>query len=305
VGLGLLETRAMPFVGERGRSAVRVANPLSEAEAYLRGSVLDTLARRAEHNLAHMQRSIRLFEIGAVFLPPSGERERGKGVYSTGGREVAMTALEHRLPVEELHVAALVLGPRRPPHFTDPTPPDYDQWDLKFIAQVIANAIVSKADLEFIQSADEDRLWSLSIAGRAVGVVSRVSLDAPVWASAAYGVEMDIGALLDVQEAASITYIPLPATPAAEFDLALIVPDGVLASRVEAVMRAQAGELLERAELFDEFRSDALPAGSRSLAWRLTFRHPERTLRDKEIEARKEKLLRTLDQELGVRQRTS
>jgi len=63
--------------------------------------------------------------------------------------------------------------------------------------------------------------------------------------------------------------------------------------------------LLERLELFDEFRGEGLPAGHRSLAWRLTFRHPERTLRDKEIEGRRARLLQTLERELGVRPRTS
>jgi len=65
------------------------------------------------------------------------------------------------------------------------------------------------------------------------------------------------------------------------------------------------GELLERLVLFDEFRGGTVPEGFRSMAWQVTFRHPERTLRDKEIAARREKLLRTLEGELGVRQRTS
>jgi phenylalanyl-tRNA synthetase beta chain len=100
-------------------------------------------------------------------------------------------------------------------------------------------------------------------------------------------------------------YRALPATPAADFDLALLVPNDVPAARVEEVILRSAGELLERLVLFDEYRGEGVPAGQRSLAWRLTFRHPERTLRDKEIAGRREKLLRTLEGELGVRQRTT
>jgi phenylalanyl-tRNA synthetase beta chain len=101
-----------------------------------------------------------------------------------------------------------------------------------------------------------------------------------------------------------VRYRPLPATPASEFDLALIVPDERSAADVEAVVRREAGELLERLTLFDEFRGAGVPAGARSLAWRLTFRHPERTLRDKEIDGRRQKLVRTLESELGVRTRS-
>ena len=98
-------------------------------------------------------------------------------------------------------------------------------------------------------------------------------------------------------------YRPLPTTPAAEFDIALLVPDGVSAASVEQVLRRASGELLERVQLFDEFRGAGVPEGARSLGWRLTFRHPDRTLRDKEVEGRRAKLLSTLESELGVRPR--
>jgi phenylalanyl-tRNA synthetase beta chain len=97
----------------------------------------------------------------------------------------------------------------------------------------------------------------------------------------------------------------LPTTPAAEFDLALLVPDSTTAAAVEAALRQAGGELLEEVQLFDEFRGAGVPAGSRSLAWRLTFRHPERTLREKEIEGRRSRLLEILEKELGIRPRAS
>jgi phenylalanyl-tRNA synthetase beta chain len=100
-------------------------------------------------------------------------------------------------------------------------------------------------------------------------------------------------------------YRAIPTMPAAELDLALLVPVGVTAAEVETVIRRTSGELLERLELFDEFRGQGIPDGHRSVAWRLTFRHPDRTLRDKEVEGRRDKLLRTLENELRVRQRTS
>jgi phenylalanyl-tRNA synthetase beta chain len=100
-------------------------------------------------------------------------------------------------------------------------------------------------------------------------------------------------------------YTSLLITPAAEFDLALIVPNTMPAEMVERVMAEAGGELLERMELFDEFRGPGIPEGKRSLAWRLTFRHPERTLRDKEIDGRRSQLLRALQKELNVIPRTA
>jgi len=157
--------------------------------------------------------------------------------------------------------------------------------------------------------------------GERRGEVRRVPLDAPVWAKPAFGVEIVLGAMPNgdvappgehahgtAEEAPVRTprpYRARPSTPAAEFDLALLLPHGVLASQVERTIREAAGELLERIELFDLYEGAGIDEGHRSVAWRLTLRHPERTLRDKEIEGRRKKILDALQQELNVRQRTS
>jgi phenylalanyl-tRNA synthetase beta chain len=85
----------------------------------------------------------------------------------------------------------------------------------------------------------------------------------------------------------------------------LLLPPDVSAAQVETVVRAAAGDLLERLMAFDQYEGSGVEAGYRSVAWRLTLRHPERTLRDKEIEGRRAKILAALQQELNVRQRTS
>jgi phenylalanyl-tRNA synthetase beta chain len=88
-------------------------------------------------------------------------------------------------------------------------------------------------------------------------------------------------------------------------DLALLAPTSVTAAQIDAVIRREAGDLLETLTLFDEFTGQGIPEGSRSLAWALTFRHPERTLMDKEVQGRSEKIVKALEGELGVRQRTA
>jgi phenylalanyl-tRNA synthetase beta chain len=312
VAIGLLETRPMPFVRGAADGFARVANPLAENEAYLRRELLDTLGRRAEYNFTQMQRDVRIFEIGSVFFP-------------TGDA----------LPSEELHVAALVTGGRRPPHWTEVRPPDYDEWDAKGLASELASVAFPDAPVELraAEGAELDGglLWKVLADGRERGTVRRLAVDAPVWASSVYGVELSLlgiesrpvaargerlradalersrgtDARRPVDTARAVRYRTLPSTPASDFDIALLVPNDLPAARVEEAIRRSAGELLERLTLFDEYRGEGVPAGQRSLAWRLTFRHPERTLRDKEIAGRRQKLLRTLEGELGVRQRTT
>ena len=88
-------------------------------------------------------------------------------------------------------------------------------------------------------------------------------------------------------------------------DLALLVPQSVEAGTVERTIRDVAGDLLESMVLFDEHTGGKIEAGSRSLAWRLTFRHPERTLSAKEMEGRRTSVLRHLERTLNVRPRST
>jgi phenylalanyl-tRNA synthetase beta chain len=295
--LGLLEARPIPFVAG-GEAHVRLLNPLAENEAHLRRTLLESLARRAEYNLAHMQGNIRLYEIGSAFSP--GES----------------------LPDETVRVALLVMGDREPVHFAGPPPTPFDAWDAKALAERTARVAFPGAEIE-LQPADgvDGRLWSVHVGGDVRGEVRGIPLDAPVWAKPAFGVELVLGPMSNNDVAPPgehahgstespaprrpAPYRALPSTPAAEFDLALVLPPGVTAAKVEAVVRSAAGELLERLAAFDQYEGSGVEAGHRSVAWRLTLRHPERTLRDKEIEGRRTRILSALQQELNVRQRTS
>ena len=301
---GLFEIRPLPFVAGADATHVRVANPIAENEAHLRTSILETLASRAAFNLAHMEGNIRLFEVGAVFLPRAGGA----------------------LPEERKRVGILVMGDRRPSHFTEPKPRRYDHWDAKGLAERVIQIAIPGAQSSFVPASDEARsrgeLWTIHVNDAPRGTIRTLALDAPVWASPAYGIELDLGVIDSTDVAPPGTSIhgqtprptrasahgqfkPLPSTPASQIDLALIVPDGKTAADVERVIRSNGGELLERLSLFDEFRGQGLPPGTRSLAWRLTFRDAARTLRDKEIEGRTNKILKALEGELGVRQRTA
>jgi phenylalanyl-tRNA synthetase beta chain len=313
VAAGLHEVRPLPFTSGAGQgdatTLVRVQNPLAEDEPYLRATILDTLARRAEYNLNRMQGNVRMFEVGSVFGAQPGQ-----------------------MPREAMHVALLVMGQRRPVHFTDAAPPAFDAWDAKAFAEELARVAYPGQVVQFeaahAPTGADAVLWRLQVGGLVVGEVRRVPLDAPVWASAAFGVELTLGEVSSTSVAARgqhahgavpaargvaalvqgsrapTRFVPLPTQPAAEFDLALLVPDAVGAGVVEACLRSSGGDLLERVALFDEFRGKGVPEGTRSLAWRLTFRHPERTLREKELEGRRSQLLKALENQLGVRPRT-
>ena len=167
VAAGLAEARPMPFTATGDEASPRVRNPLAEDEPFLRASILDTLARRAEYNLSRMQGNLRLFEIGNVFLPRAA-----------------------RLPLEELRVGALLMGTRRPAHFTEPAPPAFDAWDAKALAESAARAAFPGRAVRMV-AVEGTPAWQVEVDGRGtVGTVQAVTLDRPAWATEAWGVEL-------------------------------------------------------------------------------------------------------------------
>jgi phenylalanyl-tRNA synthetase beta chain len=102
---------------------------------------------------------------------------------------------------------------------------------------------------------------------------------------------------------AETRYVALPEFPPVERDIALLLMKGILGDQVERVIRARAGNWLEDLRPFDQYAGEGLPEGARSVAWRLRFRHPERTLTDAEVDETMSDVVRGLREELNVERR--
>ena len=71
------------------------------------------------------------------------------------------------------------------------------------------------------------------------------------------------------------------------------------AAAVEEAVRAGGGALLDAVRVFDLYHGEQVGEGSKSLALRLEFRSPERTLTDEEVEVVRERIKERLAQEVG------
>jgi phenylalanyl-tRNA synthetase beta chain len=213
---------------------------------------------------------VRLFEIGTVFTAaPAGERPR-----------------------EERHVAAVLTGHREPPHWTGTGQEVIDMWDLKgqfetAVALAIPGGTVQVEGPEWI-ARDRD--------GRTVGRAGPIAADAPPWAAQLFGYELTV----DPASRRPPRYVGLPTTPSSERVLALLLTEGRTVRQVEEVLGRSGGDLLESVSIESDYRGPELPAGTRSVAFRLTFRAPDRTLRDSEVDDVEARMLATLKTELGI-----
>ena len=283
-GRGLYEAHTPAFVGEQ-QGEIRLPNPVSAEEAYLRSTLLPSLCGRAEYNWSRGIRDIRLFELATAFSRGSGEQ----------------------LVREEPRLAALLTGRRARVHFAEPAEP-FGVWDLKGLLEDAAQAAWPAATVtprapEGCGLASGDS-FTVHADGGVVGWGGRVAadgLDAPPWADLVWGLELRLPDEPVPWEPP--IYQPLAPFPAVERDLALVVPDGVPAAEVEAQVRARGGALLRGISMFDYYRGKGVTEGYRSLAYRLRLLSHERTLTDDEVDSMVARVEDHLREALGVERR--
>ena len=269
---GLHEVVSLPLGPADGEGSVRLLNPLSAEDGYLRRRLLPGLVRLVERNWANHVPDIRLFEIGTAFhAAPAGQR-----------------------PAEEPRLAAVLTGRREPAHWGGSGEP-LDLWDLKGRLETAVALAIPDAAIQV-----EGNAWIVrDRTGRVVGEAGPLTADAPPWAAPLYGFEV----VIDPAPRAPAPFAPLPTTPASERVLALLLPDGTGAGRVTDVIRTSGADLVESVAVESDYRGPELPAGTRSVAFRITFRAPDRTLRDTEVDQAESRLLAALAAELGIRRR--
>ena len=279
-GLGLHEAVTLPLGPRVREQQVEVTNPLSQEEAFLRPDLLGGLVRRVEHNWRQMTRDVRLFEIGHAFEPC-------KRIEKVGGTT-------YHLPGEETRVAGVITGARRPPHWSEPHPPDADLFDAKALLEAAIALVRPGARVE-----PEGQGWLVRDEDHIVGRAQELVADRPAWAGRLFGFEVALGGT----GAAPLKVTPLPQWPAIERDVALVLPDALSAGEVQRTLRQAAGPLCERCTVFDEYRGQGLTPGTRSVAWRLVFRSADRTLREEEADRALGKALERVEGTHGIRRR--
>ena len=99
-------------------------------------------------------------------------------------------------------------------------------------------------------------------------------------------------------------YTPIPKYPAVERDIAIVVDEDIEVGQIESIISKKAKNILERAKLFDIYRSDKLGENKKSVAYELIFRAQDRTLTDDEIKNTMEVITKELQITLGAELRT-
>jgi len=114
--------------------------------------------------------------------------------------------------------------------------------------------------------------------------------------------EVDLGPLFDETRVPrrQVVASAVSRFPSSDIDLAFVVDDHHRADVVAETLRAAAGDLLESVRLFDVYRGTGITEGARSLAYRLRFCSPVRTLTDEEVGELRSQCIESVEREYGA-----
>jgi phenylalanyl-tRNA synthetase beta chain len=266
VAAGLREVRLIPFVSEDDlrltgdADGIRVTNPLQVDESWLRTRLLPGLLKAVRRNTFRHVRSVAIFEVSNVFRLLDGR------------------------PDERPIVALAMTGTAEPGWTGDGRA--FDVFDAKGVVAALL------ADLGIAWSTGEPiggpfhpgRSAEVVAAGERIGMVGELHpttaerLDLPGRVAVA---ELEVAVLMRLASP-DVQVRDVPRYPPVRRDLAFVVDASVAAGVVQASLEDAAGALLDSALLFDVHEGPPLPKGTKSLAFSLDLRAPDRTLTDAE-----------------------
>jgi phenylalanyl-tRNA synthetase beta chain len=282
VGRGFSEVRTSKLIPRSavafGENAIAIQNPLSEDHVALRPSLLVGLLRVLETNLRTGAERVALFELGRVFIPPTGR--------------------------EEQHVAFLIWGNIfSDPHWRKADRDRLDFFDLKGAVESVfpeklsfrstthpnlAVAAEIRANNQFIGIAGQLSTSSLKMNAPGGVYVAELSQDLPI---------KSLGSTATFREFGKF--------PSVTRDIAMIVPDRLnYEEQILKVIFQQTEPLLEKVDFFDrvvgEKAEEKFGPGKKSVAYRLTYRAKTRTLTNEEVNAAHTVIRERLKRELEV-----
>lgn len=265
---------------------VTMANPISPDKSVLRHTLLINLLENAASNARYVTRQ-QSFEIGSVYL-----------------------TTDQPLPDEPLRLGVLLSGTRHDADWTGSDARDMvDFFDIKGVIEGIVQGLhlpkahfVRGTHTSFHPGRSADLMLGDDYAGTLGELHPLVAQAFRLTQSPVMVAELHLDVLL--------AHLPvrhgirnLPLLPAVLEDLALVVSEATTAQQVEDAIWRGGGKLLREVRLFDVYRGGSVPAGSKSMAYALTYQTDEKTLTDADVQKVREKIIRIAERELNAKLR--
>ena len=264
---------------------LKVANPITTEQECLRTTLRPGLLQTLSSNEKHEDNSIRLFEVGKVYLPREGD-----------------------LPQERNMLAGALWGTRIDRFWGGERGESEKSEKMDFFdAKGVVETLLERLGVAPRFEPSEDKTFSpgrratIVVGGESVGTLGelhpRVAERCDISSRPVYLFEIDLESLIPATMA-PLKYRPIPKFPITLRDIAVVVNEEIPSKRVQDII--EGSPLIARVTLFDVYTGKQVPAGKKSLAFRVLYRSPSRTLTDEEVNRAQQEIVSRLSRELGA-----
>lgn len=282
IGLDLMN-KAMSERVPTVSKAIRIVNPMTADMEYLRMNLRSTLLSAFAANRRYEEGSIRLFESGKVYLPRNSSCQGA----------------------DERDTVCGVVGGRRYANSWQDNDKNLDFFDAKGVMEILFQRYGTKPDFKESRDAGlhPNKQAEVFLGATKVGVVGEIHpkvLAAFELAEPVFLLEVDLKTLVPFTTV-DRSYQSVPRFPSIVRDMALIVDVNITYQRIlEAVLGFP---LVEQVEIFDVYAGEQVPAGKKSLAYRVSYRSSNHTLTDEEVNQVQQQILKRLNADMGATMR--
>jgi len=254
---------------------VRLLNPIASNLSVMRTTLVGSLVANIRYNQARTQPRIRVFEIGRVFVR---DADASEGPLAVAGL---------RQPVR---VAGAACGPAFEEQWGVATRP-VDFFDVKADVEALISPLEARFESAVHPALHPGRSARILVQGVPAGWIGELH---PKWQH-----KYELAGPVQVFEldADAIGAVPLPQPealskfPPVVRDVAVLVEDRVTADGILGAISAQKPPIVKEVKVFDIYRGKNLPAGKKSIAFRIVMQHTERTLTDAEADEARDSLV--------------
>ncbi len=265
------------------QKTLKILNPLTEEQSIMRTTLIPGLLTTTKKNIYQKNLNLKLFEVGSIFL--------------TQGKD--------KLPQEKKMLAALATGLYQEEAWNSEKR-NADFYDLKGCLENLLQELLI-TNYSFSPCKDSPFLHpskslNLMVNHEKVGVLGEAHpqlLEDYQLPQKTYLLEISLSLLLP-HFSEQRKFRPLPKHPPVYRDIALVVDEVISAQKVLDTIYKFNNKFIEEIMIFDYYKGKPIPAGKKSLAYRLKYQSYNHTLTDKEVNALYEELISALHQELGA-----
>ena len=259
------------------RNYIKIMNPLGEDYSVMRTTLIPNMMDVMSRNYNYGVKRTFAYEIGNIFIP----------------KEIPI----ENLPIERKTLCIGCYG-------------GVDYFYLKGIVEALFERLGIK-EVEFSREGNHPtfhpgRTANILHGDKVLGIIGEIHPDVLEnydLKERTYVAEIDFDTIIDIATLEK-KYKPLPKYPAILRDIAIVLDQDILVKDIEKNIWSKGQGLIEKVELFDIYIGDQIPDGKKSVAFSITYRSFERTLKDEEVSKVHDEIIKTLETTFNAKLRS-